>query len=502
MSFSTLPYEIHLHILLHVPTYSALISLLTAYPSLQPILRSYPHTILISILHQELALFPNSKHGGRSILIHALQQVHIRCFASQRQRYTTGELPPEEEVQRRREAYARGIEYFEEVRRARIMSAEEEMRYWIRKIGTELEGSRWVLSEETVSAMVEQHRVVMEIFDGFVPDVLRQVQQRRIKAVVRELESLSSSKDRRHVSGCGRELEQEKIREATALPVSELEERRIVHAVYALWYSVDLIRLGRDFGFWANEMRLVIWNAYDTLWQMEGMATMYSYLVRSSRWMLEHELPACTEQCQAREKMTFGLSEELSQQGREAHVDCVLLAAGIEGLWSQRVQVGGRKSSGKGHSDIEPLACPDVQDLGLIKKILISDYYSANIPSSQVGHRVHRSLIGNAFYPHEFKFQDARTDSEMSGQLVNGVRITQFVPPLRIAAKRWCGFLLSWKRFTAFKRRWWVNAAHNFISKYIADKGRIGDDETESVFVDLAIWDDCRLKGWQLLMPN
>jgi hypothetical protein len=353
-AYSTLPAELHLQIFLQIESYDTLISFLIAYPPLRPILRQYPYSIFSSLLRKELSHFQPTKTAGRSILVHALQQIHI-CRVYRRTRrfqirygmqHSEAELEGirQDTMRKRKEAE----EFFWEAKSVRIGggSANDELRHWLGKVGTKCTGADGserllILSDETLQEMIESHETIKGIYEAFIRDVLPEVIERRIKAVAISYRVVDTSHPDEAVTG---QLDSE-IRAASALPVSDMERYRIIQAAYVLRYSVDLIRLvgpGQVSGIAINDLRKTIWNAYDTIWQLEAMTTIYEYL--KSKLLENGQSIKCLEY--------HGKLESYEEEGNQLlhandlkltddldlknlYFDNLLLEGGIDGLWKQ-----------------------------------------------------------------------------------------------------------------------------------------------------------------------
>ncbi|RPA74743.1 hypothetical protein BJ508DRAFT_339722 [Ascobolus immersus RN42] len=485
MSFSTLPPEIHLTILLNLPSYDSLISTLQAYPSLKRIVLSYSFTIFTNLITHELA---GSLTASRSILLHAIKQIVV----SQCQRFSSTYSA------REREGDANQF----------LVNPngppEVQLQCWLRRICESeynADNGEWIwrLGSEKLEEMIANDAMAKEIMDAFVRDELPVIAQKRVKSLQRYNRKKGLLVDMKE--------ETADIEAATRIPVSETEQSRILHAIYALRYHVDVVRLGEKAGLSVHQLRGAMWNWYETLWQLEGMATVYSYLKKTSRWLVkETKRKLMCVEMHKDSMLEYNVGDE-DKALRSWHIDNVVLEGGIEALWDARASL---RSENPWFTDVlDPGGVGTCSETCLVppqpnflRKVIIPHNieYSDSIFDFPVDGRQHRNR-------QIVDFRHFQSLYEHGLMRVEGVwddtdDFSKYVPRRRIADRRWLGFVEGLSPWNSedhgrLVRPRWVHGHYSWDNW-----GDNKDEEWESVLVELALWDDCRLEGWGLVMPG
>ncbi|RPA80915.1 hypothetical protein BJ508DRAFT_362347 [Ascobolus immersus RN42] len=201
-----------------------------------------------------------------------------------------------------------------EMRRTRKKdSKEDELRSWLRAIGRMQNGNdaRFIahqrkvqdsssdafffLTDHVIDRMLAHHGVFRSLYDDFVQGELARAQEVILEGSLAVWDAVPQ--DNRTKAHFLETFPQ--VSEATDRPVSETEKHRIMHGIYALAVVLDLHRVAlmgngasfsesRSFNDYGpsqlcqlkRTVRRIIWGSYKTIWQLEGVQTVFDYLRR------------------------------------------------------------------------------------------------------------------------------------------------------------------------------------------------------------------------------
>ncbi|RPA74741.1 hypothetical protein BJ508DRAFT_339720 [Ascobolus immersus RN42] len=484
-SFTTLPYEIHLLILTHVPSYDALINYISASHHLERILLSYPLTVFRALLNTELALFPPTKTAGRSLLIHALQQIHISHLAA---RPCPCKTCKPNQCRWKQQVHT----LFTTTLHLRRGNAQDELTFWLSRVSSlpsSLPSSP--LPPSIWAEMVDLHLTAIELAQTFTASSLPTITAHR-------LTSTRNTHLTTNPFTLIRGAPLAAILTASDLPISTTESTRILQAIYGLRLAIDLIRLGHAAGITIARLREVVWSAYDTLWQLEALVTVYAWLKASCNVMAIHGRPKREElKCvrHYRRRCTRFPADgqpsyDPTEALRSAHVDNIVFAEGLGGIWA----TGAAKRAGVARFSWGGWACEGVcvlreglPEVGVLRKVLLP--YEEG--------RGDDVIFGDGGGLEDYRFAWGVSAPWHGLRRVEGgvEAVERYVPVVRIADGRWAGFREGERCWEGGRLRvaWWVGERFD---------RRRGRREEKEVLRELAVWDDARLEGWGLLWPN
>ncbi|RPA84981.1 hypothetical protein BJ508DRAFT_323169 [Ascobolus immersus RN42] len=327
---NTLPPEIRLQILLNFDSYDTFCLAISSFPrtTFYEIFYTYQKTFLKRLWNTEMGGPDNA--GSRSVLVHALQLACMPVYGidNTMAKWLDSSIPNCDETikaERRREVEQSICRFYQEARSMRWdneFSTQQEWDFWRRRVmelqrqvepdlvqlepttgdpsskasHSSLDARKLkhldpsssrspILSRRTIDFLLNRHREASDILDQFVADVLPAVTKERV-----EIYSLPLPDSPAFRLARARILAQYprlKPRALSSYPISSAERNRILLAIYGLYYAADLVRLsqiqvGKDSHDVVNredynEQR-VLWFAYDNVWQLEGISTMYEYL--------------------------------------------------------------------------------------------------------------------------------------------------------------------------------------------------------------------------------
>ncbi|RPA74742.1 hypothetical protein BJ508DRAFT_312589 [Ascobolus immersus RN42] len=512
ISFSHLPPEIHLTILLHLSSYDTLINTISVLSTLlKPLLQSYPQTIFRSLLDSELAESrPRGITAGSSILVHALQQLYIErivalpCFSIPARvctRACKADLAAESAESQVCQWRQDVVLLFREAKRLRGGPAEEELLFWLRKLceTTIRAGDRLVLEPATVDKLLKQHSSALELFNTFTAESLPAIAKQRVA-------SMQKWQDRRPYKTFTRPLDKavyRTIQHASSRGVSATEKARILHGIYALHYFINVIRAGHAAGVAVREMQDVVWGSHDTIWHLEAVVTVYDFLKGRSSVMTA----PLTARLRCVDVHEDGLSTCPSEEAqakmavRSWHVDNQVFAHGLEVIWQAPP---GKEGCAKADQLMDRKSCEGVcghlcenleMQPGVLREVLLP--YNLKYDRILYAHMRWDKLYGRIC---DFRYDRTtsgawhglrRMETGPGGHEGAKERVEKYVPMLRIADKRWIVVGVVW-------HAWW--AGPEFYIPYY--RGRLGEREVGGMLADLAVWDDVRLKEWGLVKPN
>ncbi|RPA76074.1 hypothetical protein BJ508DRAFT_311394 [Ascobolus immersus RN42] len=505
----TVPAEIRLQILCSIDSYDALCTTISAFPKsvFFRVFSESPRTVLNALLHNEMDGREHSEMGGSSTLIHALQLACMPIFGLESS-YPVHRSPSETQETI--------FQFYQKARSVRKeKKAKDELEFWLRELTSAqmqaIQGSNCisepamplVLSDETISFLLSMHYDASSIFRHFVADVLPKV----------TLERLGTCSIGNHP--------------CVPWPVSFAERSRIFFAIYGLYFAVDVDRL-RDvrinicesesdrWSLLGLDADSLIWCAYDNIWQLEWISTLFSYLcsrltepilqLRAKLWAEEKQTKKCSPEYFMDSRLDpqdkYGTDAKfvirLSGQLAEKH--------GIRELW-QRYGRGAQSLIGDGRSG----ECEREQDCGAArveymdtrgdrsKRARLSRARAVVPWPSPAGVQLlmqtpktslnYFTSLKNLLLPDDYA-DDSFESNRRSFRFGDDVRpralevcgdksrhLDKYYPERRIAD-------VDWSRFTEYSvQSWW---------RYSSEGG---------LRFDLAIWDEARLSGWGFKMP-